>query len=390
MKIAITGAAGFLGRILTPKLAALHEIFPSDLLGATAAMEQVDVLEEKDVQRLCADVEVVIHLACAGWRDGLSEAENETRILDTRIKGTWNVMQAAMDAGVRRVIQVSDLCIFAGYDASVMVSEDFIPLPDTTAYQQSVYLSELIGREFARLKNGLVLTLRLGKLVAAAGLPVAAEFDPAWLDTDALALEIDFAADLQPIVDKWTELYAATDDKHDPENCPVDAAELFTGRGIEVGHIFYFGTKYSEAMRARVTSEDGDEVVPEMGSYGIGVSRLVGAIIEASHDENGIIWPDAVAPFAIGLVNLKVHDEDCRVACDETYAKLQAEGVEVLYDDRDTRAGVKFANMDLIGLPWQLVIGPRNLKNGIVELKRRATGEREELSFDSVLAKMRG
>ena len=197
MKIAITGAAGFLGRSLTPKLAALHEVFPSDLVGNTAGMEQVDVLKEEDVQRLCADVEVVIHLACAAWRDGFSEAENETRILDTRIKGTWNVMQAAMDAGVRRVIQVSDLCVFAGYDDSVIVSEDFIPLPDTTAYQQSVYLSELIGREFARLKNGLVLTLRLGKLVAAAGLPAAAEFDPAWLDTDdaveaiVRALELD-------------------------------------------------------------------------------------------------------------------------------------------------------------------------------------------------------
>ncbi|MED5396635.1 MAG: proline--tRNA ligase [Pseudomonadota bacterium] len=204
------------------------------------------------------------------------------------------------------------------------------------------------------------------------------------------AKDIDLEGDLQPIVDDLTSRYAATDEKRDPEVEKALGDDLVTARGIEVGHIFYFGTKYSEAMRARVTSEDGDEVVPEMGSYGIGVSRLVGAIIEASHDENGIIWPDAVAPFAIGLVNLKVHDEDCRVACDETYAKLQAEGVEVLYDDRDTRAGVKFANMDLIGLPWQLVIGPRNLKNGIVELKRRATGEREELSFDSVLAKMRG
>jgi len=204
------------------------------------------------------------------------------------------------------------------------------------------------------------------------------------------AKDIDLESDLQPIVDDLTCRYAATDEKRNPEVEKALGNDLVTARGIEVGHIFYFGTKYSEAMRARVTNEDGDEVVPAMGSYGIGVSRLVGAIIEAFHDENGIIWPDVVAPFAVGLVNLKVNDEDCRVACDETYAKLQAAGVEVLYDDRDTRAGVKFANMDLIGLPWQLIIGPRNLKEGIVELKRRATGEREKLSFDSVLAKMRG
>jgi len=204
------------------------------------------------------------------------------------------------------------------------------------------------------------------------------------------AKDIDLESDLQPIVDDLTCRYAATDEKRNPEVEKALGNDLVTARGIEVGHIFYFGTKYSEAMRARVTNEDGDEVVPAMGSYGIGVSRLVGAIIEAFHDENGIIWPDVVAPFAVGLVNLKVNDEDCRVACDETYAKLQAAGVEVLYDDRDTRTGVKFANMDLIGLPWQLIIGPRNLKEGIVELKRRATGEREKLSFDSVLAKMRG
>jgi nucleoside-diphosphate-sugar epimerase len=196
MKIAITGAAGFLGRVLTPKLAALHEVFPSDLEEAEAGMERVDVLEREDVQRLCAGMEVVIHLACAAWQDGLSEAENETRILDTRLKGTWNVMQAAVDAGVQRVIQVSDLCVFSGYDNDVMVSEDFIPLPDTTAHQQSVYLSELIGREFARQEPGLVLTLRLGKLVDAGGLPADAVFDPAWLDTTDAVNAIVRALDL--------------------------------------------------------------------------------------------------------------------------------------------------------------------------------------------------
>ena len=184
-KIGISGAAGFLGQALLTKLADLHEVYAFDLEGAGGgqAVVQADVLDFDDMKRLCAGMDAVIHLACAAWQDGLSEAENETRILDTRLKGTWNMMQAAVDAGVRRVIQVSDLCIFSGYDKDVMVSEDFVPLPDTTAHQQSVYLSELIGREFARLVPGLVLTLRLGKLVDPGSLLADAVFDPAWLDT---------------------------------------------------------------------------------------------------------------------------------------------------------------------------------------------------------------
>ena len=139
--------------------------------------------------------------------------------------------------------------------------------------------------------------------------------DSAWLDTDALALEIDFESDLQPIVDKWTDLYAATDEKHDLKNCPIDAANLFTGRGIEVGHIFYFGTKYSVAMGATVSDDQGKDVPVEMGSYGIGVSRLVGAIIEANYDESGIVWPESVAPFKVGLMNLRSGDDTCDAVC---------------------------------------------------------------------------
>ncbi|WP_431858827.1 proline--tRNA ligase [Azospirillum sp.] len=212
--------------------------------------------------------------------------------------------------------------------------------------------------------------------------------DKAWLDLDVLSDAPDYRDDLQPFFDKYTSIYAATDEKHDAASCPVPEDRLESARGIEVGHIFNFGTKYSKPMNATVAGPNGEPVHVEMGSYGIGVSRLVAAIIEASHDDNGIIWPDAVAPFNVGLVNLKPGDAETDRVCGELYAKLQAQGVEVLYDDRDERPGVKFADMDLIGLPWHLVVGPRGLKNGVVELKRRATGEREELSVESALAKL--
>jgi len=192
-------------------------------------------------------------------------------------------------------------------------------------------------------------------------------------------------------LDALDRLYAATDEKHDPNAPGVPPAErLREARGIEVGHIFYFGTKYSKAMNAVVQGPGGESVAVEMGSYGIGVSRLVGAIIEAHHDERGIIWPDSVAPFRVGLVNLKSGDAACDAVCDDLYARLSAAGVETLYDDRDDRAGVKFAEMDLIGLPWQVVAGPKGVAQGIVELKNRATGEREELSADALLARLAG
>ena len=161
-------------------------------------------------------------------------------------------------------------------------------------------------------------------------------------------------------------------------------------RGIEVGHIFYFGTKYSEPLDAFVVDQEGESRAVHMGSYGIGVSRLVGGVIEACHDERGIVWPEPVAPFKVGLINLKPSDDDCRRACDDAYAKLTAAGVEVLYDDRDERPGTKFADMDLIGLPWQLIVGPRGLKNGLVEVKRRKDDAREEMSPDAALNKLQG
>ncbi len=201
-------------------------------------------------------------------------------------------------------------------------------------------------------------------------------------------IETDADADLQPIVDEWTSMYAATDEIHDATNCPVGQDKLITGRGIEVGHIFFFGEKYSKPLNASVQGPDGETVNVQMGSYGVGVSRLAGAIIEACHDENGIVWPESVAPFKVGLMNLRVKDDDCTAACDKMYADLTAAGIDVLYDDRDQSAGAKFANMDLIGLPWQLAIGPRGLKNGVVELKNRKTGERVELSSADALAKL--
>ena len=213
-----------------------------------------------------------------------------------------------------------------------------------------------------------------------------------FVDFDVLGAGIDYESDLEPVVEAWTKLYARTDDKHDPaafEN-QVPEDKRVHRRGIEVGHIFYFGTKYSDPLKALVAMPEGEAVAVHMGSYGIGVSRLVGAVIEASHDDNGIIWPEPVAPFRVGLINLKTADEACNTACEETYAKLQDAGIEVLYDDRDERAGTKFNDMDLIGLPWQLVIGPRGLAKGVVELKRRRDAEREELSLDSALARLTG
>ncbi len=204
--------------------------------------------------------------------------------------------------------------------------------------------------------------------------------------------DTDFDGDLDPIFNERTSLYAATEEMHEPERFEKEVPEnrRLSARGIEVGHIFYFGTKYSEPMGATVQGADGQETVLHGGSYGVGVSRLLGAIIEASHDDDGIIWPDAVAPFDVGLINLKQGDERTDAAAEDVYAKLTAAGLDVLYDDRDERAGGKFATMDLIGLPWQLVIGPRGLDRGVVELKRRATGEKEELSLEAAIGKLTG
>ncbi len=204
-------------------------------------------------------------------------------------------------------------------------------------------------------------------------------------------VDYDNAQGLQEIVSNWTRSYAATDEMHDEaEWSKVAKGEQVAARGIEVGHIFHFGTKYSAAMGAKVAGPDGKEYPVHMGSYGIGPSRLVGAIIEASHDDNGIIWPQSVAPFDIGLINLKSGDEETDKACEDIYQRLENAGLDVLYDDTNQRAGGKFARMDLIGLPQQLIVGPRGLANGEVELKNRANGERQTVSIDEAVKQLTG
>jgi prolyl-tRNA synthetase len=188
---------------------------------------------------------------------------------------------------------------------------------------------------------------------------------------------------------EFTSLYARTDETHDEAAfARVPEAHRKVGRGIEVGQIFYFGTKYSEPMGAFVVNEKGERVPVHMGSHGIGVSRLVGAIIEASHDEKGIIWPEGVTPFHAGIVNLKPGDGSADAACEGIYRALSERGLAPLYDDRDERAGAKFATMDLIGLPWRITVGPRGLAAGVVELTSRRTGESEQMSPEAAVARV--
>lgn len=199
----------------------------------------------------------------------------------------------------------------------------------------------------------------------------------------------DFFGDLSPIFDAWTGRYAATEEMHDAGRFEAEVAEdkRVSARGIEVGHIFYFGTKYSEPMGCRVQGPDGSQVTLEMGSYGVGISRLAAAIIEASHDDAGIVWPVPVAPFEVGLINLKVGDEATDGAVADIEVKFANAGLDVLVDDTDERAGGKFATMELIGLPVQMIVGPKGVKSGEVEIKIRKTGERETLSVDDALAR---
>ncbi len=205
-----------------------------------------------------------------------------------------------------------------------------------------------------------------------------------WLD------DMNIDSNLEKIVNIFTEKYAATDEMRDEKVEKSLGNDLITARGIEVGHIFYFGSKYSSKLGAVVTGPKGEEITVEMGSYGIGVSRLVGAIIEACHDERGIIWPESVSPYKVGLINLSYDNEKCTNACDDMYTLLKNAEVEVLYDDRDKKAGVKFADMDLIGLPWQIIIGPNGVNEGIVEFKNRKTGEFAELSATEALNLLKG
>ncbi len=214
--------------------------------------------------------------------------------------------------------------------------------------------------------------------------------DRALLDMPIPGADIDFRSDLAPIVEEWTTPYAATDEKHDPAAFEaLDESRRIAARGIEVGHIFYFGTKYSEPMGAVVAGPDGVEVPVHMGSYGIGPTRVVAAIIEASHDDDGIIWPKSVAPFDVALLNLKAGDGTCDAMCADIEQRLDSAGLSCLHDDTDARAGAKFATMDLIGLPVQVIVGPRGAAAGEVEVKVRATGERETVSVDGLMAMLK-
>ena len=204
-------------------------------------------------------------------------------------------------------------------------------------------------------------------------------------------IDYDSVDQCQSILEEFTALYARTGETHEAnqfESIPKERQR--SARGIEVGQIFYFGTLYSEKLGALVTDDQGNKVPVHMGSHGIGVSRLVGAIIEASHDDKGIIWPEGVTPFHCGIVNLKQGDDDTDAACEALYSGLTALGLEPLYDDRKERAGGKFATMDLIGLPWRITVGPRGLKNGVVEVTSRRSGESEELPIEQALTRIAG
>ena len=215
----------------------------------------------------------------------------------------------------------------------------------------------------------------------------AVYLDKRLLETPVPGEDIDYQSDLAPIVDAWTSRYAATEDVHDQERYERETspADRLSARGIEVGQTFFFGDKYSKPMKATVTAPDGTEVPIQGGSYGVGVSRLVGAIIEASHDDAGIVWPDPVAPFGAGIVNLRPGDAAVDQACARAYEALTSMGREPLLDDTEERPGAKFATMDLIGLPWQLIVGPRGLAEGVVELKRRSTNERQSLPLERAI-----
>jgi prolyl-tRNA synthetase len=220
----------------------------------------------------------------------------------------------------------------------------------------------------------------------------AVYFDRDFYDMDWSAFDIDFddVRKVATLVEEFTSKYAATDEKHEQAEFErrVPEARRLSGRGIEVGHIFYFGTKYSAPLGLMVQGPDGQPITVHSGSYGIGVSRLVAAVIEASHDEAGIVWPEPVAPFSVGVINLKAGDPETDAACEKLYHSLKSQGVAVLYDDKDERPGAKFAVMDLIGLPRQVIIGPRGLKEGVAEIKLRRTGERKTVAIETLVERL--
>ena len=215
-------------------------------------------------------------------------------------------------------------------------------------------------------------------------------FDKRILDLKNIDENLDYSNDLSPIVSSYQDFYAAADDKHSEENFNKNVPKEFKSntKGIEVGHIFNFSSKYSEPMKANVLNSDGKSVPVHMGSYGIGISRLVGAIIESSHDEKGIIWPSAVAPFTVGLINLKVKDTDAKSMCEDLYQTLINAGIETLYDNKDDSAGAKFSRMDLIGIPKQIIFGNNSIKDSTVEIKDRKSGQIEVVNINEIISKI--
>ena len=215
-------------------------------------------------------------------------------------------------------------------------------------------------------------------------------FDKRILDLTDIDENLDYSDDLSPIVSSYQDFYAVADDKYSEESYNKNVPEEFKSntKGIEVGHIFNFSSKYSEPMKANVLNSDGKTVPVHMGSYGIGISRLVGAIIESSHDEKGIIWPNAVAPFAVGLINLKAKDADAKIMCEDLYQTLNSAGIETLYDNKDASAGAKFSRMDLIGLPKQIIFGKNSVTDKTVEIKDRKTGQLEVVNISEIISKI--
>ncbi|MGY9059973.1 MAG: proline--tRNA ligase, partial [Candidatus Puniceispirillales bacterium] len=210
-------------------------------------------------------------------------------------------------------------------------------------------------------------------------------FEKELLDYKGFVDQVDYDSNLQGIVDKYTSFYAATDEKHDPKAYDKDLNNLIKAKGIEVGHIFHFGQKYSNPMQANINTYEGKNIPVFMGSYGVGLSRLVGAVIEASHDKDGIIWPKEIAPWYYHLINLKNGDEECDKICFDVYNSIKKQSKTVLYDDTSDRAGAKLAKADLIGLPVQIIIGPRGIKDKIFDLKIRKNGDIKKLSYNELL-----
>lgn len=210
-------------------------------------------------------------------------------------------------------------------------------------------------------------------------------FEKELLDYKGFVDQVDYDSNLQVIVDKYTSFYAATDEKHDPKAYDKDLNNLIKAKGIEVGHIFHFGQKYSNPMQANINTYEGKNIPVFMGSYGVGLSRLVGAVIEASHDKDGIIWPKEIAPWYYHLINLKNGDEECDKICFDVYNSIKKQSKTVLYDDTSDRAGAKLAKADLIGLPVQIIIGPRGIKDKIFDLKIRKNGDIKKLSYNELL-----